>query len=160
MMENQIINDQFFMLILCEIASHFDRLGERIKDIISRAKTTPVEKTREELNKCVEKHIELIKLFDMLNDTYSFALLVQVVLGSIVICFCGLVILVNLTIFSRKFEIFKILFQTQDFLFQMPAGMALLANLSIMFLPCLTGDMIKESVSSMNHLIDVGQSSV
>lgn len=115
MMENQIINDQFFMLILCEIASHFDRLGERIKDIISHAKTTPVEKTREELNKCVEKHIELIKLFDMLNDTYSFALLVQVVLGSIVICFCGLVILVNLIIFLKEIKIFKVFFSDSRF---------------------------------------------
>lgn len=70
------------MLIMCEIASHFDRLGERIRDIINNAKTSPIEKTHDELNKCVEKHIELIELFDMLNDTYSFALLVQVVLGS------------------------------------------------------------------------------
>lgn len=87
--------DHYFVLIVADIASHFDRLGDRIKVVINDADNTTYLESKSKLRDCIIRHGQLIQLFDILNDSYGNALLTQFLATSVIMCFTVFIILVT-----------------------------------------------------------------
>lgn len=97
MMVVQNIFDLYFVLMLADFVTHFERLGERIHVIINSSTTEKTEETRRKLHDCLILHDELLHLFDELNGIFENSLLVQILLSSFVVCFIGIIIIVMKT---------------------------------------------------------------
>lgn len=99
LMVAQNITDQYFMLIVADIASHFDRLGDRIEAVINSANNNSYSETKKKLRHCIIRHNELMQLFDTLNGIYENALLAQFLATSVIICLMGYIIMVKPKLF-------------------------------------------------------------
>lgn len=95
MMAVQNIFDLYFVLIVADFATHFQRLGERIKKVIDDAEIETAEVTREKLHECLKSHNKLNQLFDEFNGIIEYCLLVQMLSSSIIVCFVGIIIIVS-----------------------------------------------------------------
>lgn len=87
--------DHYFVLIVADIATHFDRLGDRIKVVINDANNATYLESKSKLRDCIIRHGELIQLFDILNESYGNALLTQFLATSVIMCFTVFMILVS-----------------------------------------------------------------
>lgn len=95
LMAVQNIMDHYFMLVLAEIVSNFERLGERIKNVINESEKNSFMVTRINLRDCIVQHSHLLVMFDELNGFYELALLAQILSASLIICLVGYIILVT-----------------------------------------------------------------
>lgn len=100
LMIGQIIMDEYFTLIISDMVAHFDRFGERLQVVISQAPKNSVAENKIKFRQIINKHNDLMAIFEELNDLYSFALLYQILSGSLIICFILYMIMVSR--FSRK----------------------------------------------------------
>ena len=94
-MATQIITDHYFVLIVFDLAAHFDRLGEKFKLVINEAPKTNLIKSREKLKILIEYHSELMNILYELNEMYGFALLVEILASSIVVAVVGFIMQVR-----------------------------------------------------------------
>lgn len=88
------IIDQFLFLMLSEVITHFERVGDQVENVINNAGNKSFAETRNEFRKCIEKHNELITLCNILNEIYDIPLLAQVISSSISIATVGFMIVV------------------------------------------------------------------
>lgn len=95
LMIGQIIMDEYFTLVVSDLVAHFDRFGERLQVVISEAAKNSVVTNKIKFRLIIKKHNELLKIFEELNGLYSYALLYQILSGSIIICFLLYMLIVS-----------------------------------------------------------------
>lgn len=88
------IMDQLFFLVLAEIVSQFERLGEKMEDVINNSSKESSAITRRDMRKCITKQIKLMNLVDDLNQVYGVPLLAQILSASGIIGLVGFMIMV------------------------------------------------------------------
>lgn len=87
LMIGQIIMDEYFTLVVSDLVAHFDRFGERLQIVISEAAKHSIAVNRKKFRNIINQHIELLDIFEEINGLYSYALLYQILSGSVIICF-------------------------------------------------------------------------
>lgn len=95
LMIGQIIMDEYFTLIIGDMVAHFDRFGERLQVVISEASKNSVAANKIKFRQIINKHNELMAIFEELNGLYAYALLFQILSGSVIICFILYLLLVS-----------------------------------------------------------------
>lgn len=88
------IMDQLFFLVLAEIVSQFERLGEKIEEVINNSAKESFAIIRRDMRKCIAKQIKLMNLVDDLNEVYGIPLLAQILSASGIIGLVGFMIMV------------------------------------------------------------------
>lgn len=94
LMIGQIIMDEYFSLIITDLVAHFERFGERLQAVINEGPAKKFEANKTKIREIIDHHNRLISLFEELNGLYAYALLYQVLSGSVIICFLLYMIMV------------------------------------------------------------------
>jgi len=76
------------------LAASFDKLGDKLKEVIDGTETRSFLDTKRKLVECVDIHSELIKLADESNRLYGPYNLIFLILISMKICMMGIMIMV------------------------------------------------------------------
>ncbi|KAL7012425.1 hypothetical protein ACKWTF_014843 [Chironomus riparius] len=76
------------------LTASFDKLGDKVKDVIDETEDRPFLETKRMLSECVDIHSELIKLADLSNRLYGPFSLILLLLVSVGFCILGIMILV------------------------------------------------------------------
>lgn len=87
--------DEYFSLIITDLVAHFNRFGERLQAVINEGPAEKFEINKTKIREIIGQHNRLISLFEELNGLYAYALLYQVLSGSVIICFLLYMIIVN-----------------------------------------------------------------
>ena len=112
------------------LTASFDKLGDKVKDVIDGTENRSFLETKRKLAECVDLHSELIKLTDESNKLYGPYNLVFLVLISMRICMLGIMIMIS------------------DIETALQLLAAALANFVMIYLFCKIGDLLEEEVSS------------
>ena len=103
------VYDPFIMMLYClsnlfvselvfitsaYLAASFDRLGDKLKEVIDGTENRAFLETKKKFSECVDFHSELIELADDSNKFYGPYNLIFLVLISIRICMLGIMIMV------------------------------------------------------------------
>jgi len=93
---------QLIFITSAYLAASFDKLGDKVKEVIDGTEERSFLETKKKLAECVNLHSELVKLADESNRLYGPYNLGFIISISLVFCLLGIMIMVGALKFHRK----------------------------------------------------------
>jgi hypothetical protein len=130
---SNIFASELVFITSAYLAASFDRLGDKVKDVIDGTVNRSFLDTKRKLAECVDIHSDLIKLADEANRLYGPYNLIFVIL------------------ISLGFGVIGIMIMISDMMNALQLVIAFLGNFVELSLFCMIGDLLEQRVSQSQY---------